>query len=116
MRVYFQIKHLNLSDQSKLIESIIVTVSFSFSLEDFISGLSQGSITPYYISAIFPGRLCRFADLVSSFYYFILNFKIPFDGPCCSSLNAQSNMVLNSFEIVQSTNGLINKNGLKKLL
>ena len=114
MRVYFQIKHLNLSDQSKLIESIIVTVSFSFSLEDFISGLSQGSITPYYISAIFPGRLCRFADLVSTFC--ILYFKIPFDGPYCSSLNAQSNMVLNSFEIVQSTNGLINKNGLKKLL
>ena len=48
-RVYFQIKDLNLSDHSKLIESIIFTVSFSFSLEDFISTLSQGSITPYYI-------------------------------------------------------------------
>lgn len=53
MRVYFQIKHLNLSDHFKLIESIIVTASFSFSLKDFISILSQGSITPpYYICNI----------------------------------------------------------------
>ena len=111
MKVYFQIKHLNLSDQSKLIESIIVTVSFSFSLEDFISILSQVSITPYYIYLqYFLGVSADSRRTLLLLFYSLLWNSIWWSTLLLSSWNAQSNMALmlwNSFEIVWSTNRVL---------
>ena len=81
MKVYFQIKHLNLSDQSKLIESII---NYCYSFFLFFSGRFYLCIEPrfnyysiLYISAIFPRRLCRFAsDRACTILFFTLKFHL----------------------------------------